>query len=33
MFVPLEKRGKGVAALLLQELEKWSKELGLKSVF
>ena len=28
MYVPLEKRGKGIASLVLQELEKWSNELG-----
>lgn len=28
MFVPLEKRGKGIASLVLQELEKWTAELG-----
>lgn len=28
MFVPLELRGQGIASLVLQELEKWSKELG-----
>jgi GNAT superfamily N-acetyltransferase len=28
MYVTLEKRGKGIATLVLQELEKWSKELG-----
>lgn len=28
MFVPLEKRGKGVASLVLKELEKWAKELN-----
>ena len=27
MFVPLEFRGKGIASLVLQELEKWCKEL------
>lgn len=30
MFVPLEKRGRGIASLVLQELEKWSKELGIE---
>jgi GNAT superfamily N-acetyltransferase len=30
MFVPFEKRGKGLAAVVLQELEKWAKELGYK---
>ncbi len=30
MYVPLEKRGKGIASLVLQELEKWSKELGIE---
>ena len=30
MFVRLDKRGKGVASLVLQELEKWSKELGIE---
>ena len=28
MFVPLENRGKGVASLILKELENWAKELG-----
>ncbi|MFS4468152.1 GNAT family N-acetyltransferase [Maribacter sp. 2210JD10-5] len=28
MFVLPETRGKGIASLLLQELEKWAKELG-----
>ena len=28
MFVPLEKRGKGFASKVLQELENWSNELG-----
>lgn len=28
MFVPLEQRGKGIASRVLQELEKWAKELG-----
>jgi putative acetyltransferase len=27
MFVPLEKRGQGVASIVLQELEKWTLEL------
>ena len=27
MFVPLEKRGKGIASTILKELEKWAKEL------
>jgi putative acetyltransferase len=31
MFVPLEKRGKGIAGFVLAELEKWAKELGYKS--
>ncbi|HUZ61668.1 MAG TPA: GNAT family N-acetyltransferase [Hanamia sp.] len=30
MFVPREKRGKGIASLVLQELEKWSKEMGME---
>lgn len=30
MFVPLEKRGKGVASVVLGELETWTKELGYK---
>lgn len=30
MFVRLDKRGQGVASLVLQELEKWSKELGIE---
>ncbi len=28
MFVPLEKRGKGIASGVLKELERWAKELG-----
>jgi len=28
MFVPLEKRGKGIASDILKELENWAKELG-----
>lgn len=28
MFVPLEKRGKGIASIILKELEIWTKELG-----
>lgn len=28
MFVPLEQRGKGIASLVLAELEVWAKELG-----
>jgi len=28
MFVPLEKRGKGIASLVLKELEKWCSEMG-----
>lgn len=31
MFVPLEKRGKGIASLILKELEKWVKELKYKT--
>lgn len=30
MFVPLEKRGKGIASIVLDELEEWAKELGYK---
>lgn len=30
MFVPLEKRGKGIASIVLGELESWAKELGYK---
>lgn len=30
MFVPLINRGKGVAALVLAELEKWASEMGYK---
>lgn len=30
MFVPLEKRGKGIASIVLKELENWAKELGYK---
>lgn len=28
MYVPEEQRGKGIASLILRELEKWSAELG-----
>ncbi len=28
MYVPMEKRGKGIASVILQELEKWATELG-----
>lgn len=28
MFVPAEQRGKGIASLVLKELETWAKELG-----
>jgi putative acetyltransferase len=28
MFVLPEKRGKGIASIILKELEKWTKELG-----
>jgi putative acetyltransferase len=28
MFVSLEARGKGIASIILQELEKWTAELG-----
>ena len=28
MFVPLEKRGNGIASLVLKELETWANELG-----
>ncbi len=28
MFVPVEKRGKGIASKVLKELENWTKELG-----
>lgn len=31
MFVPLEKRGKGIASSVLKELECWTKELGYKT--
>ena len=30
MFVPLKNRGKGVAALVLAELERWASEMGYK---
>ncbi len=30
MFVPVEKRGKGIATLILGELEKWASELKYK---
>jgi putative acetyltransferase len=28
MYVPFEKRGQGIASIVLQELEKWAVELG-----
>ena len=28
MFVPLESRGKGIASIILQDLELWAKKLG-----
>ena len=28
MFVPLEKRGKGIGSIVLGELENWANELG-----
>lgn len=28
MFVPADKRGKGIASTVLQELEEWARELG-----
>ncbi|TSJ47970.1 GNAT family N-acetyltransferase [Fluviicola chungangensis] len=28
MFVPADQRGKGIASLVLNELESWAKELG-----
>lgn len=28
MFVPLEKRGNGIASIILKELENWTKDLG-----
>lgn len=31
MFVPLEKRGQGIASLVLRELELWTKELNYKN--
>ena len=31
MFVPLEKRGQGIASLVLRELELWTKELNFKN--
>jgi GNAT superfamily N-acetyltransferase len=30
MYVPLNRRGQGIASLVLKELEKWAKELGYK---
>lgn len=30
MFVPYEKRGKGIASVVLRELENWARELGYK---
>ena len=31
MFVPLERRGQGIASLVLRELELWTKELNFKN--
>jgi len=31
MFVPLEKRGRGIASRILQEIERWCLELGYTS--
>lgn len=31
MFVPVEERGKGIATLVLQELEKWCKDLNFET--
>lgn len=31
MFVPLERRGQGIASLVLRELELWTKELNYKN--
>jgi len=28
MYVPLDKRGQGIASLIVQSLESWAKELG-----
>ncbi|WP_333696174.1 GNAT family N-acetyltransferase [Flavobacterium sp.] len=28
MYVPIHKRGQGIASMVLQELERWAKELG-----
>lgn len=33
MYVPVEKRGKGIASLILKELEQWAKEWLTKNVF
>ena len=30
MFVPMERRGLGIASIVLEELEKWCKELNFK---
>ncbi len=30
MYVPLAERGKGIASLILKELEIWSKEMGIE---
>jgi putative acetyltransferase len=30
MFVPAERRGKGIASIVLAELEKWSREMNYK---
>ena len=31
MYVPPQKRGQGIASIILNELEKWSKELNYKN--
>lgn len=30
MFVPVDKRGRGIAGMILTELETWAKQLGYK---
>lgn len=30
MYVPVSKRGKGIASIIVKELENWSRELGYK---
>ena len=33
MYVPPQQRGKGIASIVLKELESWCKELGYKKMY